>query len=66
MARFVLDVANCTEEQTQNIMKLICSMLSSKVVTIQVVDRTNDGQFHEDESKNVLTQEQIDNFNLKK
>jgi len=66
MARFILDVANCTDEQTQNIMNLVCSMLSSKVTTITLVDKTNEGQFYEDESKNILTEEQINNFNLKK
>ena len=65
MARFILDVANCDKKEANKVMERVVEELGDKIASITLVDVSNDNQFHEDASKNVLTKKQINNFNLK-
>lgn len=65
MARFILDVANCDKEEANKIMERVVEELGDKIASITLVDVSNDNQFHEDATKNVLSEKQINNFNLK-
>jgi hypothetical protein len=65
MARFILDVANCDKEEANKVMERVVEELGDKIASITLVDVSNDNQFHEDATKNVLSEKQINNFNLK-
>jgi len=64
MARFVLDIANLSEQETEDIMLRILNdeVISKTVVTISCIDTTNDNQFHEDGADNVFSERQIEKF----
>ena len=66
MARFILDVANCDKTEASKIMDRVVEELGDKVASITLVDVSNDNQFYEDASKNVLSEKQINNFKLRK
>lgn len=66
MARFILDVANCDKKEASKIMDRVVEELGDKVASITLVDVSNDNQFYEDASKNVLSEKQINNFKLRK
>lgn len=66
MARFILDVANCDKEEANKIMERVVEELGDKIASITLVDVSNDNQFYEDASKNVLSEKQINNFKLRK
>lgn len=62
MARFILDVANCNDEDIKKVLGLINNTFLSSVVSRMVcIDNTNNNQFH-DSIDDQLSQEQIDNF----
>ena len=65
MARFILDVANCDTKETTEIMYglLETELLVGKVTRITIIDEENTNQFHENELENVLSDEQIQNYN---
>ena len=67
MARFILDVANLTEEEVDKVVSEVCSNLEYEgfpLVTIRCIDTSNDNQFHSDGSgTNVLTEAQINSHN---
>lgn len=65
MARFILDVANCDKKEANKVMERVVEELGDKIASITLVDVSNDNQFHEDATKNVLSEKQINNFNLK-
>lgn len=65
MARFILDVANCDKEEANKIMERVVEELGDKITSITLVDVSNDNQFYKDARKNVLSEKQINNFNLK-
>ena len=65
MARFILDVANCDKKEANKVMERVVEELGDKIASITLVDVSNDNQFHEEASKNVLSEKQINNFNLK-
>jgi len=66
MARFILDVANISElKLIRNVLDIvnrdIC--LKDRVCSIYCIDDTNVNQFHDTLTENVLSKEQIDNYN---
>ncbi len=62
MARFILDVANCNENDIKKVLNLVeTTFLSSTVCRIACIDETNENQFH-DSMEDQLSTKQIDNF----
>lgn len=65
MARFILDVANCDKEKTQMILYSLLedTFLARELTRITLIDESNDHQFNDDEQMNVLSDDQINNYN---
>ena len=59
--RFILDIANKTESKPE--MKKIIDFLSNEIATIHCIDETNSNQFHNEEEKNILSEEQVRKYN---
>ena len=47
MARFILDIANLDDAQTQKVSNEIMELLDDKVATLTLIETTNNGQFHD-------------------
>ena len=69
MARFILDVNSknsyeMSEKQIDEICKSINEkLLNGEIFRIVCIDKTTDNQFYETQSKNRLSNKQIDNYN---
>jgi hypothetical protein len=61
MARFILDIANLDSEKINMVMETICELSSGEIFTIHCIDETNDNQFYDDSTKNILSKKQIAN-----
>ena len=60
MARFILDIANLEDEvKRDEVREALIDHLCGHVATLRCIDTKNTNQFHDDESKNVLSEEQI-------
>ena len=59
--RFILDIANKTNPKPE--MKKIIDFLSNEIATIHCIDESNSNQFHNEEEKNILSEEQIRKYN---
>ena len=60
--RYILDIADCVsspENYHEKFMEEFGEVMCNHVFTIVCIDETNDNQFHDDYTKNVLTDEQI-------
>ena len=69
MARFIVDVANIDADKVKEINELIVDSLNENeltngLITSICIDPSNKNQFHEDKDKNILSEEQINNFTL--
>ena len=64
MARFVLDIANLSKEEISEAMEGIIVKFSKEqmIVSIRCIDETNENQFYETGSYNVLSDRQIESF----
>ncbi len=49
MARFILDIANLSDEQILNAMHTVQDTFSDTVCSICCIDKSNDGQFYSDD-----------------
>tara|TARA_R100000656_G_scaffold123134_1_gene99348 strand:- start:336 stop:692 length:357 start_codon:yes stop_codon:yes gene_type:complete len=68
MARFILDVNQVdnykmTDERMKKIVRSMSEELLGGIFRIVCIDKTTDSQFHENESKNKLSNNQINNYN---
>jgi len=59
--RFILDIANKTNPKHE--CQKIIDFLSNEIATIHCIDETNNNQFHNEEEKNILSEEQIRKYN---
>lgn len=68
MARFILDVANLTETEIEEVISEVVSsieMIGHGVITMNCIDSTNKNQFHtSDDGVNNLTEAQINTHNV--
>jgi len=66
MARFILDVLthhDTTSEDIDTVFEIFNENFGGFAARLTIVDKTNETTLHEDESKNVLTPEQVEKFN---
>ena len=69
MARFILDVnSKNSYEMSKKQIGEICKSINEKLLNGEIfrivcIDKTTDNQFYETESKNRLSNKQIDNYN---
>lgn len=63
MARFILDIANLSDEQILNAMNTVQDTFSDTVCSICCIDKSNEGQFYSDDEIYALTDKQIQKFN---
>jgi Tfp pilus assembly protein PilV len=59
--RYILDIAQ-TDETPAQFMQDFCETMGDRVVTIVCIDETNDNQFHNDTTKNTLTEAQLQRY----
>ena len=59
--RFILDI-DSNGTSPRHAMKKVLNQFESKVATIVLIDNTNSCQFYNDEQKNNLSEDQINNF----
>jgi len=67
MARFILDVANISEDTCNAVMNAIMEevpIVAKGISTLHCIDKTNSNQFYDDPNRNKLSQSQIDSYNL--
>lgn len=65
MARFILDVANADSKKIEKIMYDLFenTFLASEVASITCIDETNSNQFYDSPENNIISEEQITNYN---
>ena len=63
--RYILDIADMTDSPTtysKEFMDELCETMGDHVITIVCIDETNDNQFHNDPTKNTLTDTQLQRY----
>lgn len=62
MARFVMDIANLSHVECEDVLAVLGNYYNDKVISIRCIDETNENQFYANGHNNVLSDEQIENF----
>mgnify|MGYP000026351715 FL=1 len=63
--RYILDIAQTNEtpaNYAKKFMQDFCETMEDHIVTIVCIDETNDNQFHNDPTKNTLTDTQLQRY----
>ena len=63
--RYILDIAQTDKTPTdyaKKFMQDFCETMEDHIVTIVCIDKTNDNQFHNDNTKNTLTDAQLQSY----
>ena len=63
--RYILDIAELTNSPatfSKDFMDEFCETMCDHVITIVCIDETNDNQFHDDPTKNTLSDEQLQRY----
>lgn len=61
--RFILDIKVNNADEFVSIIKEMKEILPNRTASAVLIDGSNTNQFNEDRKLNVLTDEQIDNYN---
>lgn len=60
--RYILDIADTTGAHAKEFMEEICETMADHIITIVCIDETNTNQFHDDPTKNTLTDAQLQRY----